>query len=242
MPRATFENAKGPERIPYHLRTKPATPIEIPRRQRHVPSPLNSPTAYPSSPDLVFEMSPISATYSPLSTMFSVASMPPDHPEEDEPFMYRVPVFRSSGLEDRSWPRPTRSRESPMPSRNSSNGPISHTRRAESPHNDPVIITGDFGDGFDEGMSTHSTTKITGFFPLKPDQPPTADLLPKFVGRLSPPPRRSSFAPAPWASSGSGCTEEDMSYSQVDPSAFEFQRHLIRRIESKDRFASLRCL
>lgn len=187
-------------------------------------------------------MSPISASFSPMTRIMSAASGSPDLAEDEEPFMYRVPVFRTSGLDDRARPRPNTSRESVMPSRNKTQDPLSHVRRGGSPFDDDVVIAGDMGDTFYEGISAQSTTKITGFFPLKPEQPPTADLLPRLVGRLSPPPRRSSFTPSPWSFSGIERTEEDLSYSQVDPSTLEFQRHLLRRIDTKDRYTSSRCL
>jgi hypothetical protein len=249
MPRAIFDRPMSPERIPYHLRNKPVTPIEIPRRRRPGPSSLDSPTEQPSSPDLVFEMSPISATFSPSSPPIPRASSAQDEAyEDDEPFMYRVPMFRSFAQEGRTWARPKTSRESIVPSPNSSLGPIipqSYVCRLErgSPEHDHVAIAEDFGDEYADVSRIQSTTKVTGFFPLKPDQSPAPDLLPKLMGRLSPPPRRMSYSPSPWSiPSGSDTPEEEMSYSQVDPSVFEFQRHLLKRIESKDRFASLRCL
>ena len=226
QPRFAAEKARSPERIPYHSRCKPATPIEIPRRPRFMPSPVTTPMEQSSSPDLIFEMSPTSSNF-PIHAM-----------DDHQPFMYSVPIFQPRA--DLTWPRRKAPRQGVMPSRQPAPAPVEAQRSEPSPSN----VT----DGTEcrDIPRTQSTTKITGFCPINADQPSTLEEPPKPLERLSPPPRKSSYFPSPWLLPGrSDRYDEDISYSLADPAAFEFQRHLLRRIENKDssRFASLRsCL
>jgi len=82
----------------------------------------------------------------------------------------------------------------------------------------------------------HSTKKITGFVPLNEHQPPDSDEACKPKRPPLPPPRRSSHSSSPWILAGRSDLHETCagSYSQADPSAFEFHHHLLRRIENRD--------
>uniref|UniRef100_A0A8H8CGE8 Uncharacterized protein n=1 Tax=Psilocybe cubensis TaxID=181762 RepID=A0A8H8CGE8_PSICU len=85
------------------------------------------------------------------------------------------------------------------------------------------------------GRKTKTTTKVTGFIPIIEHQPMGDDnLVPKKLV-LPPPPRRSSYSSSPWILPGRGDhREEDISYSQTDPSMFEFHNHLLQRLENRD--------
>jgi len=247
MPRFAAEKARSPERTPYHSCCKPATPIEIPRRSRFIPSPIRSPVDQPASPDLLFEMSPTCSSFPAQATAYPL-SMAHSKDADDQPFMYTVPIIRPPGTELATWPRRKTSRPNvTTPSRNLNTTMVGAHSRARQWETFPLKVVGTadvitHSADCNVPPGTHSTTKITGFYPLNADQPPTFDDLPKSMERLSPPPRRSSYSPSPWILPGrSDNYDEDLSYSLADPSAFEFQRHLLRRIENKDssRFASL---
>ncbi|CAA7261443.1 unnamed protein product [Cyclocybe aegerita] len=254
MPRVTAEKTTSPERISYHLRCKPSNPIEIPRCRRSGPASFNSPMDGPMSPDLIFEMSPISPTFPSLSTMYPMPLSPSNKMTEqdlatspNEPFMYSVPVFRPCPPSSGTWPRSKTARQGVMPSRKLNAIPITaHGRQ----HRRKEICAAIF-DVFDDSAHvpgpddcgvprTQSTTKITGFSPINEYQP-VCDQPQKPTRRLSPPPRRSSFSSSPWILPGkSDCYEDDVSSSPIDAGALEFRRHLLGRIENKtaSRFAS----
>ncbi|PPQ81279.1 hypothetical protein CVT25_015063 [Psilocybe cyanescens] len=79
------------------------------------------------------------------------------------------------------------------------------------------------------------TTKITGFTPIIDYQPSSDESLGPKKLVLPPPPRRSSYSSSPWILPGRGDhREEDISYSQTDPSIFEFHNHLLQRMENRD--------
>lgn len=141
------------------------TPIQIPTR-----------TIMPSSPELVFEMSPLSPDCG--NSAVCTAS----------PLAYTFPNISSS------------------------------TRKPCGPCTSPAQSA---------CSKPHSPVhKISGFVPLfqSPAASPTRTL-----GRLSPP--SSSFSSSPWILPGSrDSSDDDVSSS---PSAFEFDKYLIQRIESQ---------
>lgn len=229
------ENSKSPERIPYHLRCKPPTPIEIPFWRRPISSPLNSPNE-PKSPDMIFEMSPASS--SPLSNMYPNSPNSPTEQNTKEPFMYHIPTFRSppqgNGIQLQ-----TKIAHPIIPSKTLTAIPAAGTeflpaRTSEARHSQrpgtPCI-------GFQSTSRvisvSQSTTKISGFTPLIDHQPPMgADRPSRPTIPLVPPPRRESYSSSPWILPGR--SEGDVSYSLGDPSPVEFRQHLIRRMECRD--------
>ncbi|KDR82634.1 hypothetical protein GALMADRAFT_238065 [Galerina marginata CBS 339.88] len=243
MPRSVTEKSKSPERISYHLRSKPSMPIEIPKRRRMTSSPNNSPNNFHVSPDLIFEMSPLSPNFSPNS----IHPAPPTSPDKNhEPFMYHAPSLRPYASGSKPQLRSKKSCHRVMPSRT----PRSAGQVAPELHLTKFASSRRFDDGHVPNplpdrcgtIVMHSTTKITGFVPLIEHQPLVSDKPLKPITPLPPPPRRSSFSSSPWILPGRGdFHEEDVSYSQADPSTLEFRNHLLRRMENRDssRFKSL---
>ena len=210
-------------------------------------SPLVSPIGQPKSPDLIFEMSPISPISPPFnnSNPLSTSNNLNDH----TPFVYSVPVYVPRCRANTE----IRSRQRVTPSLMAA--PISAVHRnawrTQTTHPEGVKENYDSHNGTAhserKGLPrAQSTTKITGFIPIVEHQPSMADHYPsKPVGRLSPPPRRASYSSSPWILPSNDKVEDDIAYSQTDPSLLEFKRHLLRRIENRDssRFISFQsCL
>lgn len=230
MPRLTTGRSSSPDSISFHPRRKPSTPIEIPKRGRLS---LVSPIDEPRSPDLIFEMSPISPV-SPLS---------PSNLNNNTPFVYSVPVFippcrTNTGTHFSA----IRSRQRVMPSLTAA--PISAIQnawRTQPIHAEPEGVNDDHDshDGIPQSERkvlprVQSTTRITGFIPIVEHcQPLMTDHPSKPIGRLSPPPRRASHSSSPWILPSNDAVEDDIAYSQMDPSLFEFKQHLLRRIENR---------
>lgn len=217
---------------------KRVTPISIPRRHRRPPSPLSPPSGRRYSPDLLFEMSPVSTAWSPSSTV-PFATSPTSENRDDQQFMYRIPMFGSLSNRELTSTRPSISCKGIMSSRyhNVPTQTISQ-RMVPFEHENDSNTVGCSGGRYEPIVQTQSTNKVTGFIPLKPDQPPASDLLPRLMGRLSPSCRVSN-SPFPFFhSERQNYEEEELSYSNVDPCLFEFQRHLLRRMEGKDYFTS----
>lgn len=207
-------------------------------------SPLVSPIDQPKSPDLIFDMSPISPVSPPFNHSIPLSTS--NNLNDQIPFVYSVPEYIPRcrvTTEIRSRPRV-------MPSLAAA--PISAVNgnvwRSQTTHPEGV------NDNYDSTAQSEredlpraqSTTKITGFIPIIEPRPSMADHYPlKPVGRLSPPPRRSSYSSSPWILPSNDNVEDDIAYSQTDPSLLEFKRHLLRRIENRDssRFMSFQsCL
>jgi len=238
MPCCTMGQSSSPDHISFHSRCKPSTPIEIPKRRKPLVSPLISPVDQPGSPDLIFDMSPISPISPspfnrpiPLSTSNKMNSY--------GTFTYSVPVYippcrTNTGTRFST----TRSRQRVMPS--STAGPISAVHRnvwrTQTTHTENLNDTLDVNlESKKNGVTqTQLTTKITGFIPIIEHQPSMADHPSKPVGRLSPPPRQACYSSSPLALPENDNVEDDIAYSQMDPSMFEFKRHLLRRIENRD--------
>lgn len=234
MPRLTTGQS-SPDHVFFHSRRKPATPIEIPRRGRPFVSPLVSPQAVdqPKSPDLIFDMSPISPPFNhsiPLSSSNNLN----DH----TPFVYSVPVY----IPRRRTNTEIRSRRRVIPSLPAA--PISAVHRSvwrtQTSHPEDVNDNYLSCNGTDQSERkdlprAQLTTKITGFIPTVEHRPSMADhYVSKPVERLSPPPRRASYSSSPWILPSKDNVEDDIAYSQMDPNLLEFKRHLLRRIENRD--------
>ena len=220
----------------FHSHRNPSTPIEIPKRGRPFVPPLVSPFDEPKSPDLIFEMSPIS----PISPPFN-RTIPLSTSNNNAPFVYNVPppcrINAGTHL--------ICSRQRVMPS--STAAPISAAERnawrTQTTHAaEPEGVNDDHDDHDGTPQSernglprTQSTTKITGFIPIVEHQSPMTDRPSKPIVRLSPPPRRASHSSSPWIIlSSNDNVDDDIAYSQMDPSLFEFKQHLLQRIENRD--------
>lgn len=211
-----------------HPSTMPtrSSPIQIPQKRRPMVPTSFSPLTQALSPEMIFEMSPTTSDFA-RHTPFSLANSPT--PRRD--FLYNIPKFSSPKLPgsgasgssekvnaslDASPPTNISIVKHPTPRR-------SHSFLAEC-------------DLLLEAPNAKHTTKITGFLPMKGDildvQPQDQNVP---LERLSPGPRRSSYS-SPWILPGKGeRTEEDLAYSQVDPSAFDYERQLLQRIENQNR-------
>jgi len=246
MPRLTTGRS-SPDHIFFHSGRKPSTPIEIPRRGRPFVSPLVSPIDEPKSPDLIFDMSPISPISPPFNHSIPLSTS--NNLNDHTPFIYSVPVYIPRCRANTEM----RSRQRVMPTLTAA--PISaihrNVWRTQTTHPEDVNDNYDSHNGSahserKELPRAQSTTKITGFIPMVESQPSMADHYPsKPVGRLSPPPRRASYSSSPWILPSNDNVEDDIAYSQMDPSLLEFKRHLLRRIENTDssRFMSFQsCL
>lgn len=227
------ENFQSPERISHHLRSKPSTPIEIPKRSRT----SRSHKAFGdqlSSPDLLFEMSPCSAEKSATSKRLP---SPSSSSRENEDFMYRAPPFP---IHPPGYNHQLRSEMSCQR--------LTPTSKPSLVHVGPEFqnfgqIQPSLSDGA-QALNTHNahggrrpktTRKITGFTPIIEHQPASDDNLAPKKLVLPPPPRRSSYSSSPWILPGRGDhREEDISYSQTDPSMLEFHNHLLQRMENRD--------
>jgi len=235
MPRLTTGRSSSPDHRFIHSPRKPSTPIEIPRRGRSFMSPLVSPIEQPKSPDLIFDMSPIS----PISPSFnhSVPLSTSNSLNGHTPFVYSPPVYNPPCRANTE----IHSRERFMSS--STAVPVSavpgNVWRTQTTHAEGVNDDYDSHNGTPQFetkdlLRTQSTTKITGFIPIVEHQPSMADHPSKPVGRLSPPPRRASYSSSPWILPSKDSVDDDIAYSQMDPILLEFKRHLMRRIENRD--------
>ncbi|KAF8909018.1 hypothetical protein CPB84DRAFT_1766689 [Gymnopilus junonius] len=241
MPRLIFEKpqAESPERISRHLRS---TPIEIPKRRRPV-SPKHNSCGQNESPDMVFEMSPISPDFPASARGHSVS---PNSDKDDEPFMYNAPSFRPYASQAQAQ---SQSKKCSQPLMHSSTTKVAahlhthhHTKTSPFCLRDDPITFNSSSNSLSSTL-TPSTRKITGFVPLIEHQHLISDEPSKPIQTLPPPPRRPSFSSSPWILPGRGGSHEmDICYSQADPSAFEFRDHLLRRMESREssRLKSLR--
>lgn len=219
--------------LPYAIPNKPTTaPIEIPHRCRPAVSrtPPSS-VGRPTSPDLIFEMSPVSSE-SPSAGRFAF-SFSASKQLEQEPFMYHFPVLAPRLHPDRRMQR-TATNTIYSPPKSPS---ISNTKHRRSPlsqlNNDDIMTTSS------TTTKVMSTTKITGFTPPLQHplsvQTPCSPARSLNTRRLSPPPRSSSYSSSPWILPGKCDILEGESTSlETDPSAFDFEKHLIRRIDNQN--------
>ncbi|KAL0960882.1 hypothetical protein HGRIS_005894 [Hohenbuehelia grisea] len=211
-----------------------STPIQIPAR-RHINSSSHSPTSHnrPMSPDLIFPMSPeYSSPAGQYSFRYSTAVM-----MDREPFMYSYPSFpihdaaaqkEISPLRDALCPSVSPSPEEveitiTSPPRHQQRG-----RTLSSRHSHGVI-------------RATPAKKITGFKPALPTNLSGSGKAQgaapsRRSGRLSPPPRRSSFSSSPWILPGKGeLLDGDVGSLEAVPYALDFEKYLMGRIESEKR-------
>jgi len=224
---------------PYIVPSKAtAAPIEIPRRRRPVVSRnLSSSIGQSTSPDLIFEMSPVSSEFpSPGCYAFSFAA-----PKEQEPFMYHFPVL-GTRLHSDSRTQPTST--DTVYSSSVSTPSIPNAKHRRSPL--CQVNVDDTPTPPCTATKVMSTTKITGFAPpmqqLLPTQIPCSVVRPLKTSHLSPPPRSSSYSSSPWILPGKNdVLEEESTSLDMDPGALEFERHLMQRIENQNplRFRTL---
>ncbi len=231
------EKSKSPERHSRHSRSrlKDSTPIAIPPRRK------SSPESLSQSPDMIFDMSPISPTFSPPPSMYPPTSRPnSDELRSHEHFMYNIPIFRKPPDGAASHLRQQISRQNDVLLRNDSLDSLRLGPEFVNPRNTERSTTHASGTAHTavsrqehlRNIKTHpTTTKIIGFVPINEHQPPIYEKPPRPTIPLNPPPRTTSYAST---SRAADKVEDDVSYSQADPSLFEFQRHLLRRIENQD--------
>jgi hypothetical protein len=226
----------APNDLPYIIPNKSTTtPIEIPRRRRPVVSRNPSSIGRPTSPELIFEMSPEYSEF-PSPRRYSLGFSASQ--EQEEPFMYHFPVLPARLNSDRrtrsNSPSPATSMISSTKHRRSPLCQVNNSDNLTSPNAGPKIM---------------KTKKITGFAPPMqqplPTQTPYCTVRSVKTMHLSPPPCGSSYSSSPWILPGKSDTLEEESTSlETDPSAFDFERHLMRRIENYNplRFRTLSLL
>lgn len=218
------------------------TPIQIPLKphRRAVPIPLSTHTI---SPEMIFEMSPVTSDFPHRSSL----SFDDDHPPRTDSFVYDIPTFSSSKTHQQS-----KTRHSPSSSEHHSldfepsPDDIHTISRLRHPHSQRGHLALDEQDLSPESPRRRPRTmKITGFLPIKGERCDT-DLQQdqnRPLERLSPGPRRGSYNSSPWILPGKGQGSDDgLGSSLADASPFEFERSLLRRIENQNRprFAGLR--
>ncbi|KAF9561337.1 hypothetical protein CPC08DRAFT_707470 [Agrocybe pediades] len=221
MPRYTTEHSPSPERISHHLRPKVATAIDIPKRRR----PAGDQNL---SPDLLFEMSPVSKN-SPIGTAPSSTNS-----SLDQPFMYRAPSFKPlppKPLSGQSF----HSTKNLCSDTSGAGSVFTGPKTARLPETPKTAVFPSLQPDLYGAKRTQPKTKITGFVPLFEHQPPASDEGSKPKRPPLPPPRRSPHS-SPWILSGTSDPHGTCvgSYSLTDPSALEFHHHLLRRIDNRD--------
>ncbi|TEB22727.1 hypothetical protein FA13DRAFT_1740633 [Coprinellus micaceus] len=220
-----------------------SSPIQIPQKRR--PIMLSSPYTHTISPEMVFEMSPLSSDFPVCHGSFSVSA---SSVKGDTKFLYSIPLFPSPKRRENSELAPTRStssfrttNSSPLSRNNSSGSNDVPNVKYPAPRRGHSML--DDNDLSPEPPShASSTTKVTGFRPIKGELFET-QFEDQYRPRLSPGPRRDSYTSSPWILPGKGeGSGEGSAYSQADPNPFEFERQLLRRIENQNRprFAGLR--
>jgi hypothetical protein len=245
----TPQSAHHGYRISGKTQHRPSTPIEIPTRRKAIILPIhNSPIRRPASPELIFEMSPVSSDF-PSSAHYPFSFSASQNTNEREPFMYQFPIPST---------RYTKSRQRTLPTPQTairpvlSCSPVTITAAANpKPHQKERVSSASLSDeddlpsAFDSltppvVVRTATTNKTTGFVPTIAIQPamPTRVRTPVQPSRrsrhLSPPPRSSSFSSSPWILPGTGeILDADVASVETDPDAFDFERYLIRRIENE---------
>lgn len=231
----------------YHTRTfccnashNHSTPIEIPRRKSSSSSfCIESPTGRPSSPELIFAMSPVSSDV-PLSSL-STISVPKMN--DQEPFLYHFPMLPA----DRAHPTLNRFRPTPhsaaalvtssssTPIQNVTNTQLRRKERLFAAHRKPSQ---------DNRQSHHSSAatqairmtpvkKIIGFTPTVSNQPSTPVTIRPAIHLAQPSRYDTPFSSPPWMLPGGRMESEGTSSDESDPFDFEFERYLSRRIENE---------
>lgn len=230
--RMDSSNAHSTPEIQYLPRTKPSTPIEIPSRQKTIVSSyLLSPVGRPTSPELVFEMSPISPNFSSPSHYlgFSASETSP----QSERFMYSFPVYTGRPHERDDLCQ----RRLSVPTTGSD---PTYTLRHTSPR-DPLADCDCEQDDIPQSTEYHtcSTTKIAGFVPVFSTEPriSTATSPAQPLQHLSPPPRKCSYSTSPWLIPGRGPNQNyhagDVMSAEADPTVLDFGCYLLQRMQNQ---------
>lgn len=245
---------KSASNLHYLIRNRPSTPIEIPTRRRAVMSPIHSsPTGRPTSPEMIFEMSPVASEF-PSSAQFLGFSASQMYNDQD-PFMYHFPVFTARDFNSKHTSRHTSHvmTEASIPTMAKNSSALGQVQRCPAAL---AKVNGiDPSDTHSSSIIRHATpvmtTKITGFVPINPVQTPISSTVcdsrrqsisPK---SLSPPPRRSSFSPSSWLHAGKAdIQDDDLASIESDPIPFDFERYLMQRMENQksSRFRGLQFL
>lgn len=198
-------------------RTRPSTPIEIPIRRHIVPSPSPSSNESSASPDLVFDMSPLSYEFS-TSPHYSLTFSPSESIGERDSFMYSFPVY--SPLQQSCSGR-GKENNVPTDTKRASQETVLKTKKvAHMVKPSPTSST--------RSHRPITTTKITGFVPLKQSPSLTSNqssCIP--TQKLSLSPRRLSLSSTPWTPPMKPKTREETTSSCGD-----FEKHLFRRIDA----------
>ncbi|EAU85937.2 hypothetical protein CC1G_02960 [Coprinopsis cinerea okayama7 len=209
---------------------KPSAPIQIPAGRRSAVLSSTSNYSQPTSPDTVFEMSPITTEFvGHQRPSFSLAQ----NERSAESFLYNFPSFsgrQPQTISDKNSPTPPDCYGAALCQRNRVADPLAIRMSPPPPKSSCVLDEYDLSPGFvypDEGSRSSPSKENYDYF-----QPRSRRL-----GRLSPGPRLPSSSTSPWIMQGRGdaAAEDtiDVAYSHMDPSAFEFQRHLLQRIETQ---------
>ena len=218
-----------------------STPIEIPWRRRPVSaySP-QFPAEQSQSPDMIFEMSPITSNY-PSSPSISPPP-PPRNSYDREPFLYPFPVLKNCNVNTPSCLH--------TPIRRHEIVPVSHTiafttkpghrRRRRAAESEPNENNPSFPYTYNGTMDARksTTTRIVGFSPTLPSScgqrnstqvSSTQECRPLASGR-------SAFPWSPWILPGqSNIQGEDILSVDGGPGAIGFEEYLLNRTESTHR-------
>ncbi|KAF9463004.1 hypothetical protein BDZ94DRAFT_1259853 [Collybia nuda] len=238
MPHSKMEHSipSAVKNLHHAIHNRPSTPIEIPSRRRPLVS-TSSPIRRPMSPELLFEMSPIISEF-PSPPTYTLGLR---EPREPEPFLYPFPPFPA-----RSHPPAFRTHRPSLITLHSGVTPqtpsilsVSNTMngcaslcRLEDDDISPIPLV--------SSSKTDTKTKISGMSPSTPvrslispsNHSPTRAWKHRV---LSPPPRSSSYSSSPWILPGkSDLIEDDRASLEADPSMFDFEKHLMRRIENQN--------
>ncbi|TFK19989.1 hypothetical protein FA15DRAFT_673896 [Coprinopsis marcescibilis] len=214
--------------------TTPSAPIRIPSNRRptnYAPPPSNF--THTVSPDTVFEMSPVTSEFAgPPRPSFSLAQT-----DRKDSFLYNLPSIGTR--QNHTIP----GQYNPIGSESGST--LSGSAARHRIVSDPLSIkrgppTSKSSLALDEyelsfGLTTaqEARTKTSGFSPMRESRDPINQNQKRRLEQLSPGPGLHSV-PSPWVFPGRGdAKEDDLAYSQTDPSALEFQRHLLDRIASQ---------
>ncbi|KAH0586130.1 hypothetical protein J132_01413 [Termitomyces sp. J132] len=216
------------------LHSTSSTPIEIPRRRTS----SSWTDGRPMSPDLIFEMSPVSSDFSSvLHSGFTDAVT-------NEPFLYSFPKIspHCTHVKPRRLLQPLQrhlsSEIGSLLAFDSVNTEYDRPSPALCSDNDDQDILASsltYSTTTITKSPSSSTTKITGFTPATPISLVAHGPARGKSQRLSPPPRTSSYSSSPWIMPGKNDVQQGESGSlDIDPGSFEFDRHLTRRIENQN--------
>lgn len=219
-----------------------STPIEIPWRRRPVSaySP-QFPAEQSQSPDMIFEMSPITSNY-PSSPTISPPP-PPRNSYDREPFLYPFPVLKNGNVNAPSCLHTPRRRHEIIPVSHTiafTNTKPGHRRRRRAAKNELNENIPSFPYNYSGTMDTpkSTTTRIVGFSPTLPSScgqrnstqiAPTQECPPLVAGR-------SAFPWSPWILSGqSNIQGEDILSVDAGTGAIGFEEYLLNRTENTHR-------